>query len=53
MKANYQAILSECIERGIFAAMRGANLIDPAVVQALEHEIWVQIDSFFSFDDEE
>lgn len=53
MKANYQTILSECIERGIFAAMRSKNVVDPAMVQALEHEIWLQIDSFFSFDQEE
>ena len=53
MKANYQAILSECIERGIMNYMRKLNVADPVTLQTLEHEIWIQIDSLFNFDSEE
>jgi hypothetical protein len=53
MQANYQAILSECIERGIMQYMRSMDLVDPVMLQTLETNIWLEIDTFFTFDGDE
>lgn len=53
MRANYQAILSECIERGILNYMRSMDTMDPATLQTLESLIWLEIDSCFTFDEAE
>jgi hypothetical protein len=53
MQPNYQAILSDCIERGIMAAMHSLGNVDPAMLQTLEHCIWIEIDSYFTFDEAE
>jgi hypothetical protein len=51
MRANYQAILSECIERGILNYMRSIDIVNPAMLQSLESEIWLQLDSFLIFEE--
>lgn len=51
MRANYQAILSECIERGIMNYMRSIDIVNPAMLQALESEIWLQLDSLLIFEE--
>lgn len=51
MRANYQAILSECIERGIMNYMRSLDIVNPAMLQALESEIWLQLDSLLIFEE--
>lgn len=51
MRANYQAILSECIERGILNYMRSIDIVNPTMLQSLESEIWMQIDSYLIFDE--
>ena len=51
MQANYQAILSDCIERGIMNYMKSMDIIDAATLQTLESLIWLEIDSCFTFDE--
>lgn len=53
MRANYQAILSECIERGIMQYMRSMDVADSVMLQTLESNIWMEIDTYFTFDEAE
>ena len=53
MRANIQSILSDCIERGIMNYMRSMDIMDPATLQTLESNIWLEIDSCFTFDEAE
>lgn len=52
MTPNIHAILANCIERGIETALINSNLhhnLLGDLMGRLEHEIWLEIDSYFTF----
>jgi hypothetical protein len=56
MKVNKQLLLAKCIEDGICTALYNidnltVDQISTIAVRA-EHEIWLQIDSFFTFEED-
>ena len=52
MKANIRTILADCIERGIrFAVLNNENVSNEYLMTCLENEIWLQIDEYFTFED--
>ena len=55
MKANVRAILEDCIERGIHHAVLNFEHVVPSPYQLeekIEHEVWLQIDQLFTFEDD-
>jgi hypothetical protein len=56
MKVNKQLLLAKCIEDGLQATLANADdlTIDQmsAIAVRAEHEIWIQIDSFFTFEED-
>jgi hypothetical protein len=53
MTPNIQAILEDCIERGITSALinRDADWNDDQLAEALHQRIWFEIDLYFDFDE--
>ena len=53
MKPNTQAILENCIERGIMSALmnRDAECSDERLADEIQQRIWFEIDLYFDTDD--
>lgn len=53
MKPNTQAILEDCMERGIVAALlnRDAEWSDEHLADDIQRRIWCEIDLYFDFED--
>ena len=49
VQPNIQQILTDCIERGITNALRSRDIESFDLVSDIEHRIWIEIDSFFTF----
>ena len=57
MKINTRAVLEDCLERAVMHALRNIDdaLTDAQIwqlEQKLEQELWLQIDTYFSFPEE-
>jgi hypothetical protein len=54
MKVNTQAILEDCIERGIMSALinRDADWNDDLLSDAIQQRIWFEIDLYFDFEED-
>jgi hypothetical protein len=52
MKPNTQAILEDCVERGIMSALmnRDAGCSDERLADDIQQRIWVEIDLYFDFE---
>jgi len=53
MKVNQQALLEMCIDDGITIALNTSEHPDDltALSDQLRKEIWLQLDTYFTFDD--
>ena len=53
MTPNTQAILEDCIERGITSALinRDADCGDDKLADDIQQRIWFEIDLYFDFDE--
>ena len=54
MKANYYHIIDQCIDEGVKHALNQTSLADNVVdllADSISKEIWVQLDYYFTFDD--
>jgi hypothetical protein len=52
MKLNTQAILEDCVERGIMSALmnRDAGCSDERLADDIQQRIWFEIDLYFDFE---
>jgi hypothetical protein len=52
MTPNIQAILEDCIERGIMSALinKDADWNDDQLSDAIQQRIWFEIDLYFDFE---
>jgi len=56
MKVNTRAVLDDCLEKAVMHAVRNIDdaLTDTQIRQLewkLEQELWLQLDTYFSFED--
>jgi hypothetical protein len=56
MRVNSRAVLEDCLEHAVMYALRNIDdaLTDTQIRQLelkLEQELWLQLDTYFSFDD--
>ena len=56
MRVNTRAVLEDCLERAVMHALRNIDdsLTDAQIRQLerkLEQELWLQIDTYFSFEE--
>lgn len=53
MKPNTQAILEDCIERGIISALmnKDAGCSDERLADDIQQRIWFEIDLYFDFEE--
>jgi len=52
MKPNIYAIMAECIQRGVTAGLRRYDIENVLLQGDIESAIWLELDSFFTFDEE-
>jgi hypothetical protein len=57
MKVNTRAVLEDCLDKAVMHALR--NIDDALTIgqihqleRKLEQELWLQLDTYFSFEDE-
>ena len=54
MKVNEQALLEECIERGVDFVIRNSDYVEVPhvanVVKDITDNIWLQLDTYFEFE---
>ncbi len=56
MKVNTRAVLEDCLEKAVMHALRNIDdaLTDAQIRQLeakLDQELWLQLDTYFSFED--
>lgn len=52
MQPNIYAIMAECIQRGVTAGLRRYDAENVLLQQDIESAIWLELDSFFTFNEE-
>ena len=52
MTPNIYAIMADCIQRGVTAGLRRYDIENVLLQGDIESAIWLELDSFFTFDEE-
>jgi len=52
MQPNIYAIMADCIQRGVTAGLRRYDIENVLLQGDIESAIWLELDSFFTFNEE-